>query len=203
MISIVIPTHSIPERDFFFSRLLQSIASQTYKDYEIVTQNDDEKKGMAHNTNECIKRCKGELIKVMQMDDFFAHPQALERIVASFMPDDQWLVTACVHTTDGENRLNPHYPEWNDKIYTGNNTLGGLSTITVRNDNPELFEEPLTWVVDCDWYMRWYRRKPPKLLNDLSVVIQWGEHQTTNKLSDELKQKEVEYLIKKYDTGTV
>ena len=203
MISIVIPTHDIPERDFFFSRLIKSIATQTYKDYEIVTQNDDEKRGMAHNTNECIKRCKGELIKVMQMDDFFAHPNALQEIVDNFLPEDQWLVTACLHTTDGENRLHPHYPEWNDKIYTGDNTLGGLSTITIRNENPELFEEPLTWVVDCDWYMRWYKRKPHKLLNDLNVVIQRGVHQTTNKLTIEEKEKEVEYLIKKYDTGTI
>lgn len=199
MISIAIPTHNIPQKEFFLHRLIKSIEDQTFKDYEVIIENDHEGRGMAYNTNNAIKKCGGELIKVMQMDDFFAHPDALMNIVNAFGSADQWLVTGCLHTTDGVNRLNPHYPEWNDKIYTGNNTLGGLSTITIRNDNPELFEEPLTWVVDCDWYMKWYKRGKPKLLDDLNVVIQWGEHQTTNKLTDEEKQKEVEYLIKKYE----
>lgn len=196
-ISIAIPYHDTPKTAFFLSRLLQSIATQTFKDYEIVLSKEG---AMAHNHNAAIKKSNGELIKIMQMDDYFAHPAALQNIVDNFSPDDHWMISACEHTKDDEGTFNPHFPTWNDKIYTGNNTLGGFSTVTIRNEGRLLLEESLTWVVDCDWYQRYYLKYGmPKLLNSLDVVVDVGTHRLSSTLTDELKLSEVEYLTKKYE----
>jgi glycosyltransferase involved in cell wall biosynthesis len=197
MVSIAVPVHDMEGRDFFLRRLLDSVESQTYKDYEIIVTEDGK---MAENTNSALSKASGEIIKLIQMDDFFAHPGALREIVDNFTPQDHWMMTAYAHTTDGENRVYPHYPKWNDKIWTGSNTLGGLSALVVRNDPPLMLEEPLTWVVDCDLYQRYYDLYGlPKILNSITMVIQWGDHQVTRNLTDETKQREVEYLISKYD----
>lgn len=195
-ISIAIPIHDTTKTAFFLSRLLKSLDEQTFKDYEIVITKEG---AMAHNHNQAILRSKGELIKLMQMDDYFAHPEALQDIVDAFKEEDQWLISACTHTLDGVNHFNPHLPSWNDRMYTGNNTLGGFSTLTIRNDHPFLLEEPLTWVVDCDLYQRYYNvYGPPRLLNSINVVVDVRLDRLTSTLDDNLKQKEVDYLIRKY-----
>ena len=193
--SIAIPIHDTPNTAFFLSRLLKSLAEQTFKDYEIVITKDGP---MAHNHNSAILKSKGELIKIMQMDDYFAHPNALQEISDNF--EGEWLISACAHT-NGKDVFNPHTPAWSDYMFTGNNTLGGFSTLTIRNEGKLLLEEPLTWLVDCDLYWRYYLKYgPPKLLNDVNVIVDVGTHRLTSTLDDELKRKEVEYMIKKYDT---
>lgn len=84
-------------------------------------------------------------------------------------------------------------------MYTGNNTLGSISTLAMRRESALLFEEPLTWVVDCDLYYRLYLKYgKPILLNDLNVVIQLRDDSETNTIPDETKRAEVNYLMQKY-----
>lgn len=148
-VSIAIPIHQTPKTAFFLSRLFKSISEQTFTNYEVILTNEP---GMAHNHNAAILKSKGELIKLMQMDDYFDSPYSLKDIVDNFGTEDYWQVTACTHTLDGITTFNPHYPSWTEDIITGNNRLGSLSTITIRNQGKILMGEPLTWVVDCDWY---------------------------------------------------
>ena len=188
-ISIVLPIHDMKNGAFFFWRAINSIMEQTLKDYEIVIV----KEGlMAENTNAGIRRAKGEYIKILYMDDYLAHPNALADIVQSFQLEGEWLITAA------DTNLKP---QWMNDIQYGNNKLGSPSALTFRNyfQENQLFDENLSWLLDCDLYRRLYdRHGPPIILETVNVNIGVGEHQVTHLMSDEDKLKEHEYINKKW-----
>ncbi len=219
-LTVALPTHGMEDRQYFFKRCLNSLWSQTFQDFEIVvTDNSDDniiedickhystgiryfrnpRKGMAQNTNEAIKQSKGELIKILYMDDFLNYNGALQGIVDHFK--GYWLVTDCIHY-DETKYFNHHKPHYNEQVYMGNNTIGSPSVLTIKNDEPMLFDENLTWLLDCDLYKRYYERYGnPTILNDKNVVIGVGQHQATNILLDEVKLKEYSYMQQKYVTA--
>lgn len=193
-LSIAIPVYPMKDKDFFLRRCLDSIRAQTFQDFEIVmTENG---KGMAGNTNEAIRQSTGELIKILFMDDYLAHTNALKDIVESFR--GEWLVTGCEHD-DRKHRRNPHYPYYSPNIIRGVNTIGSPSVLTIKNDKPLLFDEKMTWMLDCDYYARLHERSgSPTILNSINVVIGVGEHQATNIISDTIKESEQRYMLKKH-----
>lgn len=194
-ISLAIPYHDTPNTASFLSRLLKSIDEQTFKDYEIVFTNEE---GMAHNHNAAILKSKGEIVQMMQMDDYFASPRSLENIVNGFRDGGAWQITSCLHDNGSEVGW-PHEATWTDDVFTGNNRLGSISTLSFKRDNTLLFEEPLTWLLDVDLYYRLYLKYGlPHLLLTPNVVIQERPDRLSNTLSDELKASEVQYLMKKY-----
>lgn len=194
-ISIAIPIHQTPKTALYLSRLLRSIEIQTFKDYEIIITDEGP---MAHNHNAAILKSKGELVQMMQMDDYFYDSFSLQKIVDGFKEDTAWQITACFHDVRGlVGGL--HTPEYTQDIYTGNNRLGSISTLSFRRDKQLLFEEPLSWAVDCDLYYRLYLKYGlPNILNTPNVVIDTRNDRLTHTLSEELKTSEVNYLIKKY-----
>lgn len=218
-LSIAIPTHDMKDKTYFFTRCLDSLWNQTFQDFEIVVSDNSEddvlkeicgyyltginyfknpRKGMAPNTNEAIKNSKGEYIKILYMDDFLAHPKALEKIVKRL--EGNWLVTGCAHVNDFADKLeNPHVPEYNDSIQFGNNTIGSPSVLTIKNEDPLLFDEEMTWLLDCDLYKRYYDKYgEPTILNDINVVIGLHSGQMTHVMGPERKLQEQEYINKKY-----
>lgn len=189
-ISIVVPVYPMPNGDFFLKRCLDSIKSQTFKDYEVIITNDGK---MAENTNSGIKKSTGELIKILFMDDYFAHENALQIIVDNFA--GRWLVTGCTHDPGG----NEHLPQWSDLMATGVNTIGSPSVLTIKNENPLLFDEEMTWLLDCDLYKRYYDKYgKPTILNDINVAIGVGEHQSTHLMGEQVKINEHIYMAQKY-----
>lgn len=193
-VSIVVPVHDMRNRDFFLKRCLDSIESQTFKEFEVIMPENG--KGMAPNINEGIFEAKGEIVKFLFMDDYFATPHALQNVIESWKGG--WLVTACEHD-DGMDRYGTHFAKWSERISEGENTIGSPSVLAFENRDPEFFDETLSWTLDCDLYLRLYKRYgPPTILNDINVIIGVGEHQTTHLLSDEIKQKEVEYTKLKH-----
>lgn len=196
-ISIVIPYHDIPQTAFFLGRLLNSIDCQTFKDYEIIL----EKKGrMGATYNSAIQKAKGEIIKLMGMDDYFYTPSSLQDIANAFdsAPEAWWVGAGCLHD-NGQQVFKPHTPQWNDKLYEGINTMGGFACISVRNKDVPLIDENLDWVVDCDWFWRISQKHGlPYVLPDTNVVIGIGNHQTTNILSDQQKLQEHNLMIERY-----
>lgn len=219
-ISIVIPACEMGGKGAeFLSRSLLAIDAQSFKEFEVVITDDSRDTAiqdiaddfwdfevkyyvnstplkMAGNSNEAIKKCSGEIIKVLYLDDFLAHPNSLNDIVSNWRGG--WMVTGCIHD-DGQRRFNPHYPIYTDEVGKGINTIGSPSVLAFENNHPLLFDESMTWLLDCDLYRRLYDRYgPPTILNDLNVVMGIGDHQMTNILSDDLKLKEQEYIHKKY-----
>ena len=102
-ISICIPAY---KRTDFLQRLLDSIAIQTFTDFEVVVTDDSPSEevsglcrqyedkfplhykrnalalGTPENWNESIRQAKGEWIKIMHDDDWFSTPIALEKFFA-------------------------------------------------------------------------------------------------------------------------
>ncbi len=216
-LSLAIPTHSMHNGDYFFKRCLDSLWNQSFQDFEIVVTDNSEDdvikdlcefyrtgikyyrnpiKGMAQNTNEAIRRSKGELIKILYLDDYMAHDKALFKIVNHF--EGQWLVTGCLHD-DGVEVYNPHIPHYSKDIYKGNNTIGSPSVLTIKNDNPLMFDEEMTWLLDCDYYKRMYDLYgEPVILKDKNVIMGLHPAQATHTMGDERKLQEHDYLIKKH-----
>jgi hypothetical protein len=186
-ISICIPTHNMKNKEFFLQRALDSIRSQTFQDYEIVIT---EKGRMAENTNAAIKEATGTLVKILYMDDWLAHPDALQDIWNNFEFTDDWMITGA--------DTNPH-PYWTDDIETGNNKLGSPSALTMRRGSAMMFDERMSWLLDCDLYRRMYDEYgPPKIIDSVGVNIGVGDHQMTHILTDEEKLAEHKLIRKKY-----
>lgn len=219
MISIAIPTHDMANKEFFLRRSLNAIKQQTYKDIEVViTDNSDDRKleevakefdlnikyfknegqakTMAVNTNTAMLKSTGELIKVLYLDDYLAHDRALEDIVHNFQ--GEWLVSACNHSDGTMPPFNNHYPGWSENLKSGENLIGSPSVMTVKRDSKLLFDENMTWLLDCDYYVRMNEKYgSPTYLMSINVTIGVGEHQMTNILSDEIKNEELEYIKNK------
>jgi glycosyltransferase involved in cell wall biosynthesis len=209
-ISIALPIHKMSRANYFLVRCLDSIIQQSFEDFEVViTDNSDDdelykiirtygmkisyyrnpRKGMAQNTNEAIKRSKGELIKIIYMDDYFAHEDALKEIVESFK--GHWLISP----TD-DNR----HPRYTTNIHVGNNKLGSPSALTILNKDPMLFDEEMTWLLDCDYYRRMFDKYgAPVILKKVNVNLGVGRHQMTHILTDEEKLLEHRYMKNKYE----
>lgn len=190
-ISICIPVYDgMPNGDWYLQRCLDSIKSQTYTNYEIVITREG---SMAHNTNLAIKQAKGDLIKILYQDDYLAHKDSLQMILGAFK--GQWLVTG----SQGDNGDNLMMPVYTGDIHKGNNKIGSPSVLTILNDDPLLFDENMTWLLDCDYYKRMYDKYgEPVYLKDINVIIGIGEHQTTHTLPQSIKDSEQDYLLTKY-----
>src|SRR3990167_8083106 len=92
-ISVVVPFHfGMKNWQLFLTRCLESIEEQTFKDYEVILTKSGK---MAENTNRAIQGAKGEIIKILYVDDYLAHPESLKNIAENFKGG--WLVTGCVH----------------------------------------------------------------------------------------------------------
>lgn len=193
MISICVPIHDMENSEFFLNRLKESAEKQTYKDWELVITKEGK---MAENTNAAIKKAKGDIIKILFMDDYFADENALQHLADHF--NRGWLVTGCIHDMDGQLMM-PHLPAWNEDILEGINTIGSPSVMAFENKDPELFDEKMSWLLDCDYYHRMSERYGlPIMMKKFDVAIGLGKHQTTNKLSNEEKEAELTYLKNKY-----
>jgi len=219
-LSVAIPTHSMKDSSYFFRRCLDSLWNQSFQDFEIVvTDNSDDdtiekicewyrtgiryiknrRKGMAQNTNEAIRQSKGDLIKILYMDDYMAHDNALEKIIKHF--DGYWLVSGCTHAKTGENFTHSvHIPSYSQDIHMGKNSIGSPSVLTIKNKDPIFFDEEMTWLLDCDYYKRMYDLYgEPTILKDINVVIGIHKGQATNIMGEERKLKEYNYIMNKYE----
>lgn len=195
-ISIITPVHNMPNRDFFMDRLECSLENQTYQNFEHIITN---KGKMAENTNAGIKMATGDIIKILFLDDFLWSKDALQNVANALGETEGWYASGCVHTEDGATFINPHTPSFNDQIQFGNNTIGSPSVVAFTNKEPFLFDENLSWMLDCDLYYRMSLRYGEPVLNpSLDVAIGLHSGQTTHKLSDEEKLAEHTYLQNKY-----
>jgi len=89
------------------------------------------------------------------------------------------LVCGCNHThDDGITHSNPMTPYWNDAIKRGVNTISSPSVLSFRNNNPCLFDENLTMLMDCDMYQQLFVRYGlPTILSDCLVTNRIHKHQ--------------------------
>lgn len=189
-VSIVVPIHDMKDGDKFLWRLVNSLTSQTFKDWELIITKDGR---MAENTNTGIKRARGQYIKILYLDDYFSKPTALEEIIES-VDGYTWLMCG---TSDNS------VPEWTRDLEKGNNKLGSPSALIFKNQYEDniLFDENLSWLLDCDFYKRLQTQKGylPIMIGGDYITIGKGDHQMTRILTNEEKAAEHNYMKQKYD----
>ena len=221
-LSICIPTYEMHGRATeMLTRNFDILKKQTFKDFEVIIsdnslddvvknlcENDiyqflniryirNPRKGASSNTNEAIRNARGDLIKILHMDDFLVDKNSLKDIVDNFKGG--WMVTGCRQEKSKWWRRKVHFPLYNEKIHLGKNTIGAPSVLTIKNNNPLLFDENLKWLFDCDYYKRLYDKYgEPTILNKVNVIIGIGKHQVTNHLTRQIKNNEKKYMQKKY-----
>lgn len=185
-VSLVIPYHDTPHTAIHLARLFHSIAKQTFQDYEIILTKEGK---MAENSNAAIKRAKGEFVKIMYIDDYFVHENALKEIVEACK--GHWAIAGATN--------NP-FPYWTDDIHTGNNKLGSPSALIFRNSkDPLLFDEKMSWLLDVDLYKRLNEKYGyPARLSGEHIGIGIHPGQVSNTMSDEEKLAENQYINAKY-----
>lgn len=226
MISIAMPTYeSFGRGTEFLEFQFQKFRDQTYKDFEVVisdhskdnnienlckkydsilninyARNEENRGNFTDNTNRAMKRCKGDVIKILFQDDFLWDEYSLEKINEAFDENTNWLVTSCEHTHDGVNFHRRHDPRYSEDIYTGNNTIGNPSVLSIRRNKDMLFfDARMLWTVDVDYYKRLYDKfGAPTILNDITVVIRLWDKQLTHLIPPQMKQREVALSIEKH-----
>lgn len=195
-LSVVVPFHWMENWQFFLTRCLESIEKQSFKDYEVILLKHST---MPITSNRAIESAQGELIKILYMDDYLAHENSLQEIVDAFTPETKWLVTGCLHQSGNETPHSYHEPTWNEYLYTGVNTVGSPSVLTLRREAMALFDTNLSWLLDCELYHRLHDLHGlPTILNTPNVVIGIHAGQTSNTMPMEEKQKEFIYMQKKH-----
>lgn len=153
------------------------------------------------NLNNAIKNCKGKWIKVLFQDDFLYDENSLllQYEILEDNPNIKWLITTFCHSNDGFTFYRLYNPKLSQNIWSGNNTLGNPSNLTIKNKDLIFFDENLNWLVDCEYYYRLYlKHGKPTIINEITVVNRTHGGGLTDKTPQSVKDKELEILIKTY-----
>jgi glycosyltransferase involved in cell wall biosynthesis len=225
--SIAIPTYGYGGKGIeFLNFSFEKLFSQTFKDFEIVISDHStdntikdlceqwkDKLNIKHefnergrgiispNINESMKRCTGKWIKILFQDDFLYDEESLQKQFDFITKTENlvWFVTMFYHSNDGINFYRLYHPFWHPHIYTGNNTMGCPSGITIKNEDLIFFDEEMNWLMDCDYYQRMFlKHGEPKVLNEITVVNRtWGER-LTDTTPQEVKDREYLMVVNKF-----
>jgi len=223
--SVAIPTWEIAGKGAeYLDHSFNILAQQTFKDFEIVVsdhsfdnsirdvcfrwkdfldvgyfKNSRGRGKIAPNLNSAIKNCGGKYIKILFQDDFLYDINSLEIIHESILknPDNRWFVTACVHTRDCVTVYDKMVPRYHDRIHEGINTISCPTVLTIKNENPMLFDESLNWLVDVEYYKRLYDNYGlPIVIDSVCAVNRDSEVRTTTMITEQAKEREVERMKK-------
>lgn len=227
LVSICIPTYAMKGRGVeYLNHSMQKIARQTFKDFNIIisdhsedsaiedyckswngkleicyVRNESNRGNSSANVNNSFKHANGKIIKVLFQDDFFVDDNSLLTQVTHFLGNaNHWMAVACCHSKDGINLHSPFYPLYHDQIQYGQNTISSPSVLMFKNSNVIQFDENLIWLMDVDYCKRLYDSFGlPTICNYVTIVNRQHEDQISNTLAtEELKKKELEYVIEKY-----
>ncbi len=210
----------------YLNHSFQILSAQTYKNFEVIISDhslnseiedlcnswkdrldlkhyyNEENRGISSaNINNAMSKASGSVIKILFQDDFLYDNTSLEISLTHLLGNhNDWLITACAHTNDGINIHNPFYPKYHDNIQYGNNTISSPSVVMIRSESVLEFDENLFWLMDVEYYKRMYDTFGfPAVCNYISVVNRGHEHQVSHTLAtEEVKRKEYEYVVKKY-----
>ena len=231
--SIAIPTFEYKGRGKeFLDFLFRTIEMQTFKDFEVVVsdhskddklvevinnfknkfdikyiKNKNDLDNGPANTNNALRNCSGDIIKVMFQDDFFYDYEALQKIYDSFDDEHDWLVCGSNHTkNNGQSFYRNFYPRWNNRIIRGVNSISSPSVMAAKKKvfDQIKFDESLVMMMDCEIY--YHIKKDfgePIYLHDVLVSNRVHQDQISsryNALSNSASElaREVKYCLSKH-----
>ena len=151
------------------------------------------------NINTAIQNASNNIVKIIFQDDYLIDNDALLKIHNAFLFDCQWLIHSTNVTDENMKYLRTVTASWNNNIVKGRNTIGAPSAIAIRKSDI-LFDENLIWLMDCDFYHRYYLKYglPLTIREPLGAVTQWSGTLSSD-MPQSTKDYEFKYITKKYD----
>ena len=182
--SICIP--AFKNRDYL-QILLESIASQTFKDFEVIITDDsptNELEALCHtfsnkftvqyirnspalgspkNWNKAIAEARGQWIKIMHDDDWFADKNALAIFAETASLNEQADFIFSGYNQYEEGKLTRvqinskriiRVMSKNPYVLFLKNYIGHPSTTLIKNDRKDWYDPQTKWVVDFEFYIR-------------------------------------------------
>lgn len=194
------------DKEFLFE-LLSSIEDQDTNDFEIVLSLDAKspisldinevpiefrescetrlvkcpQSGISLNLNFAISSARGKFIKIMLQDDFFAHDRALSETLNALEKSKKvWLLSASDHVVEESGVTGPVIvPKLKRGLFRGINSVSSPSVVAFRSDYFLRFEESLSLMMDCEWYIRMaHNCGSPYILRSVTVVNRLHAAQT-------------------------
>jgi len=180
-ISICIPAY---KRTDFLKRLLDSIATQTFKDFEVIVTDDspnedvaklcqqysqlnlkyfrnDPALGTPANWNQAISKASGEWIKLIHDDDWLANENAVENFWKETKNGRKFIFSAYTNILSESESQEMRFPSsWKNRIIKNpvfllpRNVIGPPSVTLIHKSILEQYDEQLKWRVDIEYYMR-------------------------------------------------
>jgi glycosyltransferase involved in cell wall biosynthesis len=212
-ISVCIPAYKNVD---FLKRLLDSITIQTYTHFEVIICDDSPDEsvsnffkshtavnntsyhrngsslGTPENWNECIRRAKGEWIKIMHDDDWFADADSLLKFADAVNnnPSVDFIYSSYYSVSPDNNRQLSTHIGWREKMMHKNpytlistNIIGPPSAVIYRNDPRFEFDRKFKWLVDIEFYARYLSVHKSLYLPQPLINIGLNEFQVTKQSS--------------------
>ena len=229
-ISICIPVYKNLD---FLKRLLDSINIQSYRDFEVIVSDDSKEDSIGHfcrnyqanfsfryfknakslgspeNWNGAIRQAKGDWIKLMHDDDWFAGEHSLEGFVRAIRekPAADFLFSAYSNFYFDKDKYQAFRisPRWfkrllrNPNILFSRNVIGAPSVVIHKRALHLEYDKNIKWLVDIDFYIRAVSPDRTVYIDKPLVNIGIGKEQITQ---DCFRQRQVEipeglYLLNK------
>jgi len=174
-------------------------------DLNIVYVSNEQGRGfISPNLNVAMRSCTGKWIKILFQDDFLYDENSLQ-IQADELesqPDIKWAMTTFYHSNTGTDFYRYFVPRWNDLIWTGNNTMGCPSGMTLRNEDIIPFDETLNWLVDVDHYKKMFdKHGGPYIIDKPTYVNRTHGTGLSSTTPMEVKNKEHQIVNARYDSN--
>lgn len=176
-ISIYIPAY---KNEFYLQKLLDSIALQTWKDYEVVISDDSPNeavtklienytdkiatikyvhnapaKGMPANWNFAKRLCQGEWLKIMHDDDWFAKNDSLEKFAHTAQKSNVKFIFSAYQNiqlkTNSIEGVKQLAPQWNKRL--GEEPMILMSSNVIGPPSVTMVHRSLS--IDYDERLRW------------------------------------------------
>jgi len=208
-ISICIPAY---KRVNYLKRLIESIIIQDYTDFEVIISDDSDDNSVAElindysdkiniryfknesplgtpgNWNFAISKAKGQWIKLMHDDDWFASTDSLAQFAERTKEGNQFIFSAYTNCFDGTTRIKEVFLSTRVKnriikhpelLFAGN-VIGPPSVTMLHRSIVEKYDEKLKWFVDLEFYIKvLVRLKSYSYINKPLINIGISESQVT------------------------
>lgn len=230
LISICIPAY---KRVDLLSRLIDSILEQSFRDYEVIVADDSPNEDVKHlcasyrhrldiiyshnspslgtpeNWNAAIRLAKGEWIKIMHDDDWFASPGSLQQFVDLITPGIDFIFSASSIHQYHRAPIHFQISAFEEKLLARDprhlfhkNFIGPPSVIMHRNDQSQWYDRRMKWLVDVDFYIRYLADHRYVFTRQPLINVGFNEAQVTNQVIHDKNIVIPETILLLSKTGT-
>ena len=172
------------------------LCKQYQSKFSLVYQKNSPAKGSPANWNEGIRLAKGEWIKIMHDDDWFASDRALQHYASIINSSDKidFIFSAYNDYENNEYKKTNSINSLILKRITKNplylfrsNYVGNPSVIMVKKNLNYLYDEKLKWVVDFEFYMRCIEVMKLHYIPEVLINVGYNSEQITKEVFRNIK----------------